>query len=90
MPYIIQTDRDILDPLINELTDKIDFVDGGPGPLNYVITKLVHNYLGLDLGNARYKDYNEAIGVLECVKLELYRRKIAQYEDGAIRKNGDV
>ena len=33
---------------------------------------------------------NEAIGVLECAKLELYQRVIADYENEKMRVNGDV
>ena len=35
-------------------------------------------------------ELNAAIGVLECAKLELYRRVVAMYEDGKIKENGDV
>lgn len=58
------------------------------GELNYAITKLCGEFL-----NRRgefYQTYNDIIGALEGAKLELYRRKIAPYEDGAISRNGDV
>jgi len=32
----------------------------------------------------------DAIGALECAKLELYRRVAAPYEDTKIAENGDV
>ena len=32
----------------------------------------------------------EVLGVLECVKLELYRRVAAPYEDKKCQENGDV
>ena len=35
-------------------------------------------------------ELNEAIGALECATLELYRRKVAPYEDGKIAENGEV
>jgi len=38
----------------------------------------------------KYDDYNTLIGVLENIKLELYRRKIIPYEDIKIKENGDV
>tara|TARA_B110001454_G_C12559953_1_gene367232 strand:+ start:229 stop:549 length:321 start_codon:yes stop_codon:yes gene_type:complete len=60
---------------------------GKPGTLNYMITRLVHWWLG---DNPNYERYNAAIGVLECAKLELYRRKISPYEDEKIKENGDV
>ena len=37
-----------------------------------------------------YARFNEMIGVLECCKLELYRRVISNYEDKKMRQNGDV
>ena len=59
-----------------------------PGELNYAITALVKDYLD-DKGHS-YTRYNEAIGVLECAKLELYRRLVSPYEDEKIKENGDV
>lgn len=37
-----------------------------------------------------YKIINEIIGVLECVKLEFYRRIAAPYENDKQQANGDV
>ena len=37
-----------------------------------------------------YSRINELIGVLECAKIELYRRIAAPYEDDKSRINGDV
>ena len=63
----------------------------GPGELNYLITREIVNYLGLRLGVVpRYSDYNEVVGVLESVKLEMYRRLVSTYEDSKIEENGDV
>lgn len=59
-----------------------------PGDLNYAITSLVNDYLG-DHG-VSYHTLNECIGVLECAKLELYRRIVAPYEDKKMKENGDV
>jgi hypothetical protein len=38
----------------------------------------------------RYFHLNKAIGVLECIKLEFYRRVAAPYEDLKIKEAGDV
>lgn len=57
------------------------------GELNYAITRLVLDFLS-DLPS--YMEYNEVIGALECAKLELYRRRIAQYEDRKKEENGEV
>lgn len=80
MPYIAAEARDRLD-------------QGGspesPGELNYVISRAVDDYLARR-GALRYAGLNEAIGVLECAKLELYRRVAAPYEDGKRAETGDV
>ena len=83
MPYIAQAERRIIDHHLKEVAQFIIT----PGQLNYAITKLVHEFLPL---RARYADYNQAIGVLECAKLELYRMQVGPYEDTAIAKNGPV
>lgn len=59
-----------------------------PGELNYLITKLVDSFLMMS--GVSYTSLNAAIGVLECAKLELYRRLAAPYEDEKSRINGDV
>jgi hypothetical protein len=60
-----------------------------PGELNYIISSLVDQYL-VAKGGLRYANINEVIGVLECSKLELYRRVAAQYEDKKKGESGDV
>ncbi len=37
-----------------------------------------------------YTTYNEVVGVLECVKQEIYRRVIGPYENEKKHANGDV
>ena len=59
------------------------------GELNYVVTRIIDDYLGRK-GGLRYAHLNEVVGALECVKLELYRRVAAPYEDVKITENGDV
>jgi hypothetical protein len=60
-----------------------------PSELDYAITRLLNGHLQRKERLA-YAELNEAIGALECAKLELYRRKVAPYEDGKIAENGDV
>lgn len=63
------------------------------GELNYAVTRLVDAYLARlagEAGRLRYAHLNEAIGVLECAKLELYRRVAAPYEDEKRAESGDV
>lgn len=79
MPYIKQRRRKEI--------EKYNLIGVVPGELNYNITKLILQYLG---GHESYTSYNEVIGVLECIKLELYRRVIAPHEDKKKEENGDV
>lgn len=58
------------------------------GELNYMITRMIDQYLKDN--NLNYESINAVIGVLECAKLELYRRIAAPYEDIKIAQNGDV
>lgn len=84
MPYIDPSSRPRLDPDLDGLA-----LPEGAGELNYAITRLVDRYLEAS-GDVRYAALNEAVGVLECVKLELYRRVAAPYEDEKAAQNGDV
>jgi len=87
IPYIKQEERKkfgwVIDNLVAFLNEKPDDIAGN---LNYVITSVLKK-LSKDL---RYKKANELIGVLECIKLEYYRRVVAPYEDKKIQENGDV
>jgi len=84
VPYINEEGRKFLDPKLDEIYTHT------PGELNYVVTSLVDAYINSHVEDPNYARYNEAIGVLECAKLELYRRLVAPYEDKKILENGDV
>ena len=58
-----------------------------PGDANYIITTFIRGWLDMALD---YSRINMMIGVLECVKLELYRRVVSGYEDEKIKQNGDI
>ncbi len=80
MPYVTAEARERLDR------------GGAPqsaGELNYAISRLVDAYL-IERGGVRYAMLNEVIGVLECAKLELYRRVAAPYEDSRRSETGEV
>lgn len=93
MPYIKKKDRKQYDELVDQLADLVrDYGEQNAssvaGQLNYIITRLIlKTYKGY-LPN--YSDINEIVGVLECAKLEFYRRTAAPYEDKKIKENGDV
>lgn len=84
MPYIAKEKREDLYTEINLLNQDIETI----GQLNYVITTLCLKFLQPE--QASYADYNQIIGVLECVKQEFYRRACAPYEDKKKEENGDV
>ena len=94
MPYIKQEQREALKPELDALKRKLFNLDGfntdgRAGILNYLITDLLDTCYG-PLSEAKYKDYNEAIGMLECCKLEFYRKAAAPYEDMKAKENGAV
>lgn len=82
MPYIDKNDRDHLSrgqrPPVT------------PGEVNYTIINLILEFIAKEYETPNYEAYNEAIGILECAKLELYRRAVASYEDSKRDENGDV
>jgi hypothetical protein len=85
MPYITQKDRTFLDAEIDSLIDKLSELSYD-GAVNYAISRI----MGFLYDTDSYKSYNAGIGVLECAKLEFYRRKVSVYEDYKIKLNGDV
>ena len=98
MPYIEKDFREMIDDtylttgdglnsFLNKMAALDDDVSKNPGVLNYIITKIIYWWLGW-LPN--YNKYNSVIGVLESIKLELYRKSIQHYEDEKIQLNGDV
>lgn len=82
MPYIHQSRRNQINSRVNGHCLE------GSGELNYAITKLIQDYLPETYPS--YGAFNEAIGALECAKLELYRRQVAVFEDMKRDKNGEV
>ena len=89
MPYIHPHIRTKIDDALDDFIDTLlALPEPSDGDLNYSITRIAHAYINAK--GANYKNFNGVIGVLECAKLELYRRKIAPYEDVKITENGDV
>jgi hypothetical protein len=85
MPYIPPERREFLESATDA---EIAEVELSVGDLNYAITGLLDEWIGQE--GLSYQAINSAIGVLECAKLELYRRVAAPYEDNKIEQNGDV
>lgn len=90
IPYIKKegrNGREKIDPLIQPIIDHLKDIpqEEVDGVINYIVTKILKN-----IYPPRYYHYNKAIGVLECIKQEYYRRVVAPYEDKKIVENGDV
>ena len=89
MPYIEDTRRKEIDPLIEKLAANICMNKSHTafaGELNYVVTRLLLKVLP----EKRYWALALGVGTLICAVLEFYRRYISLYEDGALKKNGDI
>ena len=82
MPYISDKDGKRHDLVCGEKDP------ANAGELNFLVTYIVNDYL--KTYGESYGTYNEIVGVLECCKLEFYRRAVAAYEDEKIVENGDV
>jgi len=87
MPYIKSESRTKYAKVLEELVDILKSLPAEEvdGELNYVVTKILKGVYPL-----RYFHINKAVGVLECVKLEFYRRVAVPYEDLKIKESGDV
>ena len=88
MPYIKKDKRlrydiqlEILADLINEVPE-----EEKAGVVNYVVTRIIHRVFQ----PPKYNTYNSAMGVLECIKQELYRKVVAPYENLKEKEHGSV
>ncbi|MEK7066858.1 MAG: hypothetical protein AAB949_00570 [Patescibacteria group bacterium] len=97
MPYIPQKDRKELDPIIDQLAEKINMLSreqknesAFTGLLNYTCTRLALKIVRLRFGKIRYWIVASVTGVFKNVSDEFYRRLASPYEDKQIAKNGDV
>ena len=93
MPYIDKKLRKEYDDLVQLLANKVSSISEDEarvpaGDLNYIISTLLEKTY--KRWGDSYQDFNEKVGILECAKLELYRRRVVPYEDGKIESNGDV
>jgi len=87
LPYIKPENRVKYEKVLEELTGILKSLpmEEVDGELNYVVTKMFKEIYPL-----RYFHINRAVGVLECIKLEFYRRIAGPYEDKKIKNCGDV
>ena len=86
MPYIKEKLRGLYNGYIRNITNILNRkTKGKAGNTTYVIYKLVK-----DTNPECFDDYCRMIGVLECSKLEFYRRHVSKYEEEKMVENGDV
>jgi hypothetical protein len=87
MPYIKQEDRynEEEENAMRALVARLQSADAGH--INYVFSTIVWT---LFERQKNYQRANDLLGVLEAVKLEFYRRKVAPYENLKQAANGDV
>lgn len=84
MPYIEHISREKWDKVLKNLLYLVD-EQANVGSINYILTRII-TACPLD----SYYSINSMIGVLECAKLELYRRIAVPYEENKKEENGDV
>lgn len=85
MPYITEERKEFLS---NAPEAEIAATELTAGDMNYLISTLLDEWIAEK--GLNYDAVNTAVGVLECAKLELYRRIAAPYEDNKKEINGDV
>ena len=85
MPYLPLSERKQFERGICELVmTKLEKA----GQLNFLFTEILLLYIKSK--GESYQTYNDCIGALEACKLELYRRRVAPYENGKVKANTDV
>lgn len=97
MPYIPPQHRKELDPLIDELAQRLTQqakemgYDGAfAGLLNYACTRLALQVVRLQFGRLRYWLIALLTGTFKNIADEFYRRLAAPYEDRQMAQSGDV
>ncbi len=90
MPYIKPENRECFESAIDLILEDLKHSgDNWRGDLNYMMSSIIAKLIKMWDG-PRYSHINDIVGVLECIKLELYRRVAAPYEDLKSEENGDV
>lgn len=92
MPYIPQHKRTELNDKMDHLLNYIYSTHPSIGEINFIISSIINNYIEgkKDAHMFNYNVCNKLIGVLECAKLELYRKVVSEYEEVKINENGPL
>lgn len=87
MPYIKNEDKICDHYALTDIVNNIRLK--GPGFANYIISYILYKAYNIIDDNASYAKYNEALGVLSAVALEMSRR-FEPYEIKKMEENGDI
>lgn len=95
MPYIKDSQRDPIESSVLIPFEAFLETQNGieSGELNFMISSMIDLIALHKKSNKEkvgYDFYNNMLGVLEGVKLEMYRRATAPYEDQKLAANGEV
>ena len=82
MPYIKKEDRPVMDMVVKVMSDADVRANGD---LNYILFAFCKRHI-----EAGYSNYKNFCGELRQCATEIERRLLANYEDDAILRNGDV
>lgn len=88
MPYIKKQEREKFAKVLQEFSELQKNTNLSSGDMNYLLTSILLEFSKKNQVN--YAKYNEIIGVLECCKLEFYRKIITPYEKQKISENGSL
>ncbi len=92
MPYIAPDQRPAYDAAVDQIVSQLVGLENeidADGHLNYVISAIIMRYLK-KMGMKYARASRLICGTLSSCQMEMYRRCLADYEDQAIQKNGDV
>ena len=87
MPYIPKKDRERYVYDLEIITTKLAAVDWNVGHVNFVISTILWKWFEM---NKSYETVCKIRGTISSVGAEFYRRKAADYEDRALKLNGDL
>lgn len=90
MPYISKEKRDEINIFMDDLIDELEERGFMIGDLAYILYRICLAYINAYDYEPHFSIYNSVIGVLESVKLEFYRKKVAPYEDTKESENGAI
>ena len=88
MPYIKLDDRRRFLADLDSINQEFNERGVSRGDLNFLVSTLCKYYM--DQHGQSYSIINDIVGVLECAKMEFYRRVAVPYEDKKRTENGDV